>query len=167
MPITFDGPNRIIRLAANDTVVEVSEVYSEWKDWALGDNLKYPPAFRQVGGDPVGGGVFTGINTFVRNDLGWRVKPPEQDIQIELIGNLYPEDADSPWRIGPDGDFATAINTNNSANALVVAGSGGGGTDANEVAQAVWESEADGWPASSAGDRISKVLTVSKFLGLK
>jgi hypothetical protein len=169
MPITFDGPNRIIRLAASDSVVEVSEIYSDWKDWALsGDNLKYPPAFRPVGGDPVGGGVFTGINTFIRNDLGWRIKPPEQNILIELVGNLFPEDPDEPWRTGPDGNFTTAISTNNSANALIVAGSGGGGTtDPDDVAQAVWEATADDWPEGSTGDRVGRVLTVARFLGLR
>ncbi len=143
MAITFNGPNRTITLSTGQTVVSVAEVYSRWKDWFIqSDNAKYPEAFRQVGGDPLGGGVYSTINTFIRNDYGWRIKPPEQDIDIVLVGNLYPEDPGQPWRAPTTGDFHTSINTNLSMNLIEFdSGGGGGGTvvvDAEEIADAVW-----------------------------
>lgn len=142
MAITFDGPNRIITLSAGQTVVQVSEIYSRWKDWIrLSDNAKYLDAFRAVGGDPLGGGVYSTINVFIRNDYGWRIRPPEQDIDIALVGNLYPEDPNLPWRTRTVGDFHTSINTNLSMNLIEFATGGGGGSGATpaQIAAAVWE----------------------------
>ena len=132
MPISFDGPTRLITLEAGQTVVEVAEVYSRWKDWAL-LNPQFPEAFREVGGDPLGGGAYSGVNTFIRNDLGWRIKPPEQDIIVNLVGNLYPEDPNQVWRSPTVGNYDTAINTNNSANVLMVASGGGGGATPSQI----------------------------------
>jgi hypothetical protein len=158
MPISFDGANTLITLAAGDTEVDVSDVYSRWKEWVLlSDNAKYPPAFRETGGDPLGGGVFAGVNTFIRNDLGWRIKPPEQDIIINLVGNLYPEDPDSVWRAPTIGSYDTAINTNNAASALIVAGSGGGG---GATADEVWDEAIAGHTdPDQFGGFLQRVLT--------
>ena len=52
--VTFDGPNKLI--IVNPGIVELDvqvDIYSDWKEWAAtGDNLKYPPALRTIGGDP-------------------------------------------------------------------------------------------------------------------
>lgn len=120
MPISFDGPNKVIVLASGATEVNVSEIYSRWKDWVqTSDNAKFLPAFREVGGDPLGGGTFAAINIFIRNDLGWRVRPPEENINITLIGNIFPEDPNTVWRCSPLGTFQTSINTTNSVGLIV------------------------------------------------
>lgn len=125
MPITFDGPNKVITLASADTSVTVAEVYSRWKDWAATtDNAKFLPAFRAVGGDPLGGGLQAGINVFLRNDLGWRIKPPEENIIIQLSGNLYAEDPVTPVFIPTTGGFDTLIRLDLSANLLQIVGAG-------------------------------------------
>ncbi len=160
MPIAFDGPSLLITLESGDTTVEVAEIYSRWKDWVL-LNPGYPEAFRAVGGDPLGGGLFSGINTFIRNDLGWRIKPPEEDIDITLVGNLYPEDPNNPWRAPTVGDFDTSINTTNSANVLLVdsGGGGGGGASANDIAAAVWNRSMNGHTTlGTFGDRMRKLI---------
>jgi len=172
MAITFDGPNTTITLSSGDTTVEVSEIYSRWKDWVLlSDNSKYLPAFRETGGDPLGGGVYAGVNIFIRNDYGWRIKPPEEDIVINLIGNLYPEDPNTIWRLPTTGAYETAINTNNSSNLLLFDSGGGGGyagPSVGQIADAVWDEPLSGHATSgSTGERLSKLLTVAKFLGLK
>lgn len=164
MAITFDGPTMTITLSSGDTTVEVSEIYSRWKDWViLSDNIKYLPAFRETGGDPLGGGVYAGVNIFIRNDYGWRIKPPEEDIIINLIGNLYPEDPNQVWRASTTGDFDTAINTNNSANLLTFDSGGGGGGGAS--AEDVWlepiasylDEEVFGGLIKAIGDRMRKI----------
>jgi hypothetical protein len=134
--IIFDGPNKVITL---DTLVSttVAVIYSRWKDWAqITDNTKFLPAFRVVGGDPLGGGVQAGINVFLRNDLGWRIRPPEQDIQIAINGNLYAEDPGVAAFIPTAGGFDTLVRLDLSANLLQ--SSGGGGSSSLTAAE-VWD----------------------------
>ena len=168
MAITFDGPNKVITLSAGQTVVQVADIYSRWKDWVmLSDNAKYLDAFRAVGGDPLGGGVYATVNVFIRNEYGWRIKPPEQDIDIVLVGNLYPEDPLQPWRAPTTGDFHTSINTNLSMNLIEFdsGGGGGGGTvtvDAEEIADAVWNrAMSDHTAAGTFGRRLRELLPAS------
>ncbi len=110
MPITFDGPNKVITLASGETQVSVKDVYSRWKDWAvLSDNAKYLPAFRTIGGDPLSAIINAGDYYFLRNDYGWRIKPPEEDITVYLSGNLAAEDS-AIQAINPtDGAYTAAI----------------------------------------------------------
>jgi hypothetical protein len=117
---TFDGANKRITLPAL-SVVEVQDLYSRWKDWVMvSDNSKYSEAFSVVGGDPISEDTNLAVNVFINNHLGWRIAPPEADIDIVLIGNLYPASSMYPWRTAPVGDYQTSINTDNSVNALVV-----------------------------------------------
>ena len=91
---SFDGDNLLITLASGDTELDVQvELYSAWKRWQLSEpqNRGYPPAFRTIGGDELTPGINAGAYYFIRNDLGWRIKPPEEDINVVVIGNLAPE----------------------------------------------------------------------------
>ena len=93
MPISFDGPTTTITLASGEGEVSALEIYSRWKDWVkLSDNAKYNPAFRVVGGDPLTDTLNAGSYYFLRNDYGWKIKPPEEDIFIQLTGNIFPQD---------------------------------------------------------------------------
>jgi hypothetical protein len=128
----FDGVNKRITLPA-EGVVDVADMYSRWKDWVLTGGGPFEQAFSVVGGDPISETTNLAVNVFIRNDLGWRIAPPEQDIDIVMVGNLYPSTSDFPWRASPVGDFQTSINTDNSVNAIVVyAGTGGGGSGSGD-----------------------------------
>jgi hypothetical protein len=120
---TFNGVNRIITLASgippasgtNFTDAE-AEMYSEWKRWAkLSDNAKFAPAFRTVGGDPLGAGVDAGAYFFLQNQAravaegGWIIKAPEQDGDFEVVGNVFGEDSTFPLFSGTGGTFTTQI----------------------------------------------------------
>jgi len=118
MAITFNGASKLITL---DTVTSetVSNLYSRWKDWVrVSDNAKFLPAFSEVGGEDLGGGLQSGINIFLRNDLGWRIKPPEMDIVITISGNLYPNSPAIDSFIPTTGGFDTIVRLNLSANLL-------------------------------------------------
>lgn len=128
MAITFNGSGLTIVMSATETVVSVADVYSRWKDWvSIGDNAKYPEAFSVVGGDAISATTNLAVNFFIRNDLGWRIRPPETDIDIVFVGNLYPYDPNLSWRTPPLTDVQTSLNTETSVNAIVVQTSGGGG----------------------------------------
>lgn len=54
MALSFDGATKIITL--DSTSVEAAELWSRWADW-YASNSNWLPAFRQVGGDDLGGGL--------------------------------------------------------------------------------------------------------------
>lgn len=97
--ITFSGSAKTITIGydAAITSVDVIDVYSRWKDWVLAGNAQYREAFGDsVGGESLGGGLFTGAFFFLRNDLGWRIVPANSDHELRVIGGLYPTDAAQP-----------------------------------------------------------------------
>lgn len=108
---TFDGENLIITLDSGVTNIDWIDIYSDWKDWMLADPLNrgYPEAFRTTGGDPLNLLLDAGKYWFLRNDYGWRIKPPEEHITILAAGNLAPEDADIDMFLPTAGAYTTQI----------------------------------------------------------
>lgn len=111
---TFDGDNLIITLTAGGAIHTVDaqvDLYSDWKEWVkLPGNAKYPKAFDTDGGSPLVGSIDQGSYYFCRNDLGWRIRPAEEDSNISFIGNLIPRDASLPMVIPTIGNFTVLIN---------------------------------------------------------
>lgn len=110
MATTFDGPN-LRMILDTDLLVDVeTDLYSEWKIWALlGDNSKFPPAFRTVGGDELTPGVEAGAYFFLQNQDGWRIRPAEADATVLVIGNLAPEDSTLPMTVPTLGAFTVLL----------------------------------------------------------
>ncbi len=91
--VSFDGQNLKVQLSGSGSYDTQSDIYSAWKEWAAtSDNAKYPPAFDTTGGDATGGGQSIAPYFFLRNDLGWKVRAPEQDGEVTVQGNLFPRD---------------------------------------------------------------------------
>ena len=94
MAVTFDGPN--LRIILESAVTEVDaqvDLYSAWKDWVkTPGNEVHPFAFATVGGQPTTAAGSVAPYFFLRNDLGWRMRPPEEDINITITGNVYGTD---------------------------------------------------------------------------
>ena len=91
--VSFIGDSLTL-LLGNSNTFTAEALYSEWKMWlTLGDNAKYPPAFDTTGGDAVGSGQEIAPYFFLRNDLGWVIKMPQQDGELVMSGNLFPRDA--------------------------------------------------------------------------
>lgn len=125
---TFDGENLLIQLPAGQTEVDVErELYSAWKEWLkTSDNAKYQLAMRTVAGDDSLPGQTLAPGFFVRNDLGWRLQPPDEDIEISLVGNIYSQDTTLPLVVTRPGR-TILLTGDRSSNALVVAGGSGSG----------------------------------------
>ena len=84
----FDGITKKITLTSGTIAVDCVDLYSRWLDWvATGDNSKYLPAIRLVGGDPVSGTQNLGITFFLIN--GWRIVPQSADHKLTISGNVY------------------------------------------------------------------------------
>lgn len=92
--VTFDGIAKTITIGANTNFVNVkTDIYSSWKEWiSLRDNAKFLPAIRVSGGDPIGGGAFTGDVYFLIN--GWKIII---DHSCTIDGVIYSDNYPSPF----------------------------------------------------------------------
>lgn len=139
----FDGPNKRVHIC-QDCIVggvaqfTVNELWSRYIDWvAQGDNSKYQPAMRIIGGDAIGGGQYLGSYLFFRNDLGWRGVPPEVDgVTIIIDGAFYAQDPLQPVMENlPNQETSLVINR--SSMVMGMETSGTVGPTANDIANAV------------------------------
>lgn len=162
--VIFDGENKLIIVNPNEPVITVKEhIYSSWKEWMrLRDNAKFLPALRVSGGDPIGGGAATGDVYFTLN--GWKVMLLDN---CEITGTLFSDDYPSPYIVDADTKIVTnkvsaisqSLGFNGTVNVTV---------DPNITPQEMWNYlVADANTPGSIGERMSKLLTVAKFLGLK
>lgn len=93
MAHTFNGSTKRITIDPNLSDVDVKELYSEWKEWALqGDNLQYLQAMRTFGGDPTVEGQTAPAYYFLMN--GWRCVVDGFDAVFAY--NLYTDEGENP-----------------------------------------------------------------------
>ena len=126
---SFDGVNLVITLPAGQTAVNAkTELYSAWKEWfKTGTNSRFARAFDTTGGDPTTDTGSVSAFYFLRNDLGWRIRPPEENIEVVINGNLYPRVSALPFRIPTIGNFNTSVDVERDSSAqtdVVTVGSG-------------------------------------------
>lgn len=95
--VTFDPIQKIISINLGVTELDIlRDLYSAWKRWIIiGDNQKYLRAFRVVGGDELTATKTLGSTFFIMN--GWRIKPPEENTALNIVGNFYSDDGLSPF----------------------------------------------------------------------
>lgn len=155
---TFIGaPNgdghRIIVPTATGPITEapIAEGYSRWKDWVQAGNANWPEAFSNtIGGNDLGGGQFLDGYFFIRNDLGWRIRPDEADGQLDIAGNLFPFDPLTPFLVPTIGDFTVTVRQVLSSRAIVDTGGGGGGSIdydriRDDIVPHIWASRLRRW----------------------
>lgn len=101
----FDGAERKIfmnpaEVDGSVVVFTTQELWTEWVRWvSQDDNSKYLPAFESVMIE-LDSTTLLGQYLFIRNDLGWRVVPPEADhISIIINGSFFAKDSTLPVMI--------------------------------------------------------------------
>lgn len=135
MAILFDPASR--RIVLDSASTSAAELWSRWADWAaIGDNLKYLPAFRQVGGDDLGSSISIPPYMFLLN--GWRVRPMEANHQLIITGNLFVEGGGSPV-VNTLGAFNVSTQLTVPVQAQAVSTTGSSGPSAADIAAAVWQ----------------------------
>ncbi len=119
---TFDGDNLVITLPTGERELDAGrDLYSAWKRWVVGSNrLGLPPAFRTIAGDPTKPGQVVEPYFFLRNDLGWRIRPSEEDQETVIVGNLYRQDSALPRTVPTVGSFNAFLEFEVSPKATVV-----------------------------------------------
>ena len=94
--VTFDGPNRIIRVNEGVTELDIKvDVFSDWKEWVItrADNASWLPAIRSIGGDPTVAGQTAGDIYFLQN--GWKLYIDLT--KVKVTGTLFSDDFDSAY----------------------------------------------------------------------
>jgi hypothetical protein len=105
--VTFDGENRLIIVNDGVTYLRVKEdIYSNWKEWVqVRKNSEWYEALRTTGGDPVGGGLYSGDIYFTIND--WKIVINEQ---VTVEGIIYDETPGvSPFIVNPGGGVRNIV----------------------------------------------------------
>ena len=131
--VTFDGENKLVIVNADVSTISVKEdIYSNWKEWfQVRDNSKFLAAIRVSGGDPIGGGAYTGDVYFMIN--GWRIVV---DHSCVIDGVIYSDDFPSPFVPITGTQLVT-----NKVSSLVSTVTTGGATDVpttTDISSAVW-----------------------------
>lgn len=125
---TFNGATLRINMPATSPAIDVrTDLFSEWKLWVLdATNARFPQAFEaEEGGRSTVPGEVSGRNFRIRNDLGWRIKPAEEDGEVIYTGNLFPTDTSLPIFVSTTGAFTVTNVIQRSSLALVEQVSGG------------------------------------------
>jgi hypothetical protein len=119
---TFDPVNKLITVTdlpvdGYSTLDVQADLYSDAKeDWLSNTFFRnFTLPFRVIGGDDLGGGVKAGAYYFLRNDLGWKIRPYEADHELIITGNLYPNDIALPIFVPTLGDFTVSTRLSTSS----------------------------------------------------
>ena len=92
--VSFNGVTKHITVNAGVTALDIGpDVYSAWKRWVMReDNMRFLPAMRATGGDPIPGGT-TGSTYFTSNS--WRLIYDPSIVAV--TGVLYSEVDDTAY----------------------------------------------------------------------
>lgn len=174
--VTFSGEQRLILVEPLVYSLDVkADIYSAWKFWVTqGDNTKFLPALRTVGGDPLVGGQYLGATFFLTN--GWRIRTWEGNHTLSVVGNLYTEEGTSPF-VQTLGNWNVLIELikSNLVDSLEVPALSTqerdklmslDNFDLTQIVNSIWDSPV---PAGVTIKEFitDKLLTVNKFIGLQ
>lgn len=135
---TFDGPNKLMTIITGTTTIELKVLYSDWKEWCLkDDNLKYPQAFKYVGGEPTINGQYLGTTYFILND--WRIRPYDGEHTLIVNGNIFTEDGTSPFTKTATNKSVVIYNV--FSNLLSTIDTGSTAYTPSQIANAVWNQD--------------------------
>jgi hypothetical protein len=120
----FDFTNLIISIKASGSYNAENDLYSDWKEQVIEDATGFaaqkPPAFlNSVGGDDLGAGQQIAPYFFINNVDGWRLRPPEEDGETSVVGNLFPADPNTQFIIPTVGPFTQLLRLVVSPQAIV------------------------------------------------
>jgi len=113
----FDPVTKLITLTTapdvdnNVTLDTLIDLYSDAKeDWLANPSFRgFALPFRTIGGDDLGGGIDAGAYFFLRNDLGWRIRPYEAHHNLTITGNLYAQDVNLPITVPTLGPYTVSF----------------------------------------------------------
>lgn len=135
---TFDGASKLFVCGTGLTVLNVTQLYSAWKEWVRsGAGIGYFPAFEAIGGQSLPGGLFAGQTYFLTN--GWKIQPQPISHKLTIVGNLYTDDGAPVTVAVPNATVEVVLNTSAQAQGIQTSGTSiDYNTLAQAIAQATW-----------------------------
>jgi len=138
---TYDCTNKLFILKPGVTSLDAkTEFYSAIKyDWIhdapVGESVPdirlmhhlFP--IESIGGQPIGGGQT--ISPYYNLLYGWRIRPPEENSALSIVGNIITAEGDEPFvpTVGAYNTFVTYVVSSNS----ITSETGAGTLTADEV----------------------------------
>jgi hypothetical protein len=136
----YDPVTKLVELTETPLTGEASvdvqiDLYSDAKeDWLADEYLsRFTFPWVSIGGQPTGGGKLAGQLFFLRNDLGWRIKPFEADHQLLMEGNLFGTDPNTDVYTPTTGEYSVLILNTRSNLATTVGVSGMTATESHSL----------------------------------
>lgn len=137
MGYTFNGASKIVSLTAGTTTLDLIDLWSRWKDWALAGNAGYPIALDTVGGEPIDPSAGTMIPLYLFLKNGWRIRPQEADHTLRVInGTLLVEGGGDPF-VNTLGNYNVRVVYQQPVQAIGYSTTGTSGPSAGDIANAV------------------------------
>ena len=165
---TFDGDNLVMTLDAVASQDVINDWYEPWKDWMLASplNRRYPQLFFSEAGAPATATLDQGAYIRVNNTVGWRIRPPEQNIEINYTGNLVKQDDSLPIFIPTIGSYSTQVFNIQPITTQVISGSGVTEQDKTDIITGTWENALEGSMTAEQMMRIMAAALWGKASGL-
>lgn len=124
----FDPNRKVIIIPSNLEELNLSILYSAWKNWVLnGIGAKFAPVFKVIGGDPIdiNRGIYITPYYYLIN--GWRLKPTNANYKIRVVnGVLLTDTGDSPF-VPTDGNYNVLVEYSQPIKTETVLTASGGG----------------------------------------
>lgn len=117
---TFNGATKRIQLPTGLTTLNLSDLYSRWKDWVLDGHAEYPLAFGTVGGE------IDKIPLYLFCTNGWKIIPQAANHTLSITGGILETDDDTYPFVSPAGSYSIFIDRNSPGIAIGYSTTGGG-----------------------------------------
>ena len=160
-----DEANKHIVINPNVTTLDIKvDIYKGLKTWyTIYDNSKFAFPIRTIGGDPTSDVEFAGDMYFMINNYRLVYDPS----QVKVSGIMLSDNFDTAWLNIHTLLPVYPVTVSNLALARQADLTSLNIPTAAETADAVWDKTTDAALINTYGERMLKLLTVAKYLGLK
>ena len=122
----INGITKTITLTTGTTSVSVRDLWSRWVDWFLtGDNSKFLPAFKTVGGDDIDPTQGTKIPIYSFLENGWKLRPQEANHTLTVNDGILLVNGGGDPFLNTNGAYTVRINYQQPVQAISFSSTGG------------------------------------------
>lgn len=166
-PLKFyvDEAKKYIMIGPDVTDLDIKlDIYKGLKTWyAIYDNSRFSFPIRSIGGDTIPGSQFAGDLYFMINNYRLVYDPTK----VKVTGIVYSDNFDTPWLFSGNLSPVYPATVSNLALGVAPDLTALNIPTAIETADAVWDTTTDSALINTYGEKMLKLLTVAKYLGLK
>ncbi|HLD91526.1 MAG TPA: hypothetical protein VI911_11060 [Patescibacteria group bacterium] len=161
MGYVFDGNTSIITLTPGTAVLDLRNLYTNWKEWIIASGSMYTQAFSTIGGEPIDvvEGIYITSYFFLEN--GWKIRPQEASHKLKVTnGVLVVADGSDPF-LQTLGVFNVLVQYSQPIKSETIATGGGGGGIVTSIQEAALTQIVDAGNLAGWSGGASSIVTVS------